>query len=371
LAKDREKVKPAIAILEERITAAMAAVAGQEDSPAMVTPATDARFGDYQANGIMALAKKIKTNPRKLAEQVVEKLAIDDICETPEVAGPGFINLRLKPAFIADRLLEINADEQNRLGMEKAVQPKTIVVDFSGPNIAKQMHVGHLRSTIIGDCICRLLEFLGHNVIRQNHIGDWGLQMGMLLAIVEGFKEKFAAKKSVDTGTKIYVPSLDKIEEIESLYKDAAARFEEDDDFAARARDFTYQLQNHDVLATTQWMSLSKLTLDACNEIYETLEVPLSNEDVRGESFYAGMLPDVVNGLKEGHLARESDGAVCVFPEGFQNKEGEPLPFIIQKSDGAYLYATTDLAACFLPLREWQSGSPTMLTLCTLCSAAS
>jgi arginyl-tRNA synthetase len=345
LAKDREKVKPAIAILEERITAAMAAVAGQEDSPAMVTPATDARFGDYQANGIMALAKKIKTNPRKLAEQVVEKLAIDDICETPEVAGPGFINLRLKPAFIADRLLEINADEQNRLGMEKAVQPKTIVVDFSGPNIAKQMHVGHLRSTIIGDCICRLLEFLGHNVIRQNHIGDWGLQMGMLLAIVEGFKEKFAAKKSVDTGTKIYVPSLDKIEEIESLYKDAAARFEEDDDFAARARDFTYQLQNHDVLATTQWMSLSKLTLDACNEIYETLEVPLSNEDVRGESFYAGMLPDVVNGLKEGHLARESGGAVCVFPEGFQNKEGEPLPFIIQKSDGAYLYATTDLAA--------------------------
>jgi arginyl-tRNA synthetase len=355
-------MKSVIDILEERITGAMGEVTGREGFPAIVRPATDPRFGDYQANGIMALAKKTKANPRRLAEQVVEKLDVDDICEAPEVAGPGFINLRLKTDFVAGRLIEINCDHEGRLGMAKVTQPKTIVVDFSGPNIAKQMHVGHLRSTIIGDCICRLLEFLGHNVIRQNHIGDWGLQMGMLLAIVEEFKQKFAAKKSVDTGTRIYVPSFGKIEEIEGLYKDAAARFEEDDDFAARARDFTYQLQNHDVLATTQWKSLSKLTLDACNEIYETLEVPLSNEDVRGESFYSGMLADVVAELEKKNLAIESDGAVCVFPEGFKNKEGEPLPFIIQKSDGAYLYATTDLAALRYRVNELKAQTIVYVT---------
>ena len=330
----------------------MEGVTGRGGFPAIVRPATDASFGDYQANGIMAAAKKMRTNPRGLAEQVVERLEIDDICERPEVAGPGFINLRLKTDFIAGRLIEINSEHENRLGMEKVTQPRTIIVDFSGPNIAKQMHVGHLRSTIIGDCICRLLEFEGHKVIRQNHIGDWGLPMGMLLATVEELKEKLAAKEGVDTGTKIYLPSLGKIEDIEVLYKDAAGRLEKDDDFAARARDFTYQLQNHDMLATTQWRTLSKLTLDACNEIYKSLAVPLSNEDVRGESFYAGMLAEVVAELKKKNLAVESDGAVCVFPEGFRNKEGEPLPLIIQKSDGAYLYATTDLAALRYRVKE-------------------
>ncbi len=336
----------------------MAAVTGVKACAAIVRPATDPKFGDYQVNGVMPLAKQIRTNPRKLAEQIVAKLDLSDICGEPEIAEPGFINLRLKPRFVADKLLEINTDSANRLGIEKTDKPQTIVVDFSGPNIAKQMHVGHLRSTIIGDCICRMLEFEGHKVIRQNHIGDWGLQMGMLLAIVEELKQKFAAKKAVDSSLKIYVPSLEKIEEIEGLYKDANTRFENDDDFAAKAKDFTYKLQNHDMVITTQWQTLRKLTLNPCNEIYKTLNVSLSDKDVRGESFYADMLPDVVKSLQdneklqESNSVRESDGAVCVFLEGFKNKEGEPLPFIIQKSDGAYLYATIDLAALW-----WRVGA--------------
>ncbi len=331
--------------LEERISAAMQAyVPGAGFCPAIVTTSSDQRFGDYQVNGVMPLAKQIKANPRKLAQDVVKKIDVSDICEQPEVAGPGFINLRLKNDFVADRLLEVSKNAAN-LGIEKTTQPQTIVVDFSSPNIAKEMHVGHLRSTIIGDCICRLLKFLGHKVIRQNHIGDWGLQMGMLLAIVEEFKLKFAAQKNVDSATNIYVPSLEKIEEIESLYKNATTRFDNDDDFAAKARRFTYNLQNHEIDATTQWKVLSKLTIDICNEIYRTLNVLLSEQDVRGESFYAKFLPDVVAELKRKGLAKESEGAVCVFPPGFKDKEGKPLPMIVQKSDGAYLYATTDLAA--------------------------
>jgi arginyl-tRNA synthetase len=337
-------MKSVIDILEDRITAAMAAVTAQQDCASIVKPSTDPKFGDYQANGVMALAKKLKTNPRKLAEDVVKNLDLTDICLPPEIAGPGFINLRLKTDFLAERLLKINEDAAN-LAIEKTTQPKTIVVDFSCPNIAKQMHVGHLRSTIIGDCICRLLEFLGHKVIRQNHIGDWGLQMGMLLAIVDQFKQEFAAKKQQDSNSKVYVPSLQKIEEIESLYKNANICFENDNDFAKKARNFTYELQNHDMVAVTQWQALKKITLDVCNEIYKTLNVSLSDQDVRGESFYSDRLAGVVSDLQKQGLAKDSDKAVCVFPPAFKNKEGEPLPFIIQKSDGAYLYATTDLAA--------------------------
>ncbi len=349
-------MKIVIDILEERISAAMEAAGGRKNCAAIVRPSTDAKFGDYQANGVMGLAKKLKTNPCKLADEVVKKLKLGDICEPPEVAGPGFINLRLKPEFLADRLLEINRHLES-LGIDKAAKPKTIVVDFSSPNIAKQMHVGHLRSTIIGDCICRIFECLGHNVIRQNHIGDWGLQMGMLLAIVEELRDKFADKIQVDSDNKIYVPSFDKIEEIENLYKNANKRFENDDGFAKKARKFTYQLQSHDMFAITKWKALRKITLDTCNGIYEILNVPLSDKDVRGESTYNDMLPEVVADLKQKGLAVESDGAVCVFPPGFKNKEGERLPFIIQKSDGAYLYATTDLAALRYRINELKADA--------------
>jgi len=338
-------MKPVVDILEQRISEAMARATKRRGCAALVRPTAETRFGDYQANGVMTLARRMKTDPRKLAELVLERLDVGDICEQPEIAGPGFINLRLKTDFLAASLLEINADRENRLGVSRISQPKTFVVDFSGPNIAKQMHVGHLRSTILGDCICRMLEFLGQKVIRQNHIGDWGLQMGMLLAIVEEFKQSLVAEKNNDAGSRIYVPSLRKIEEIESLYKAANTRFESNAAFAKKARDFTYQLQNHDITAVTQWEVLRKLTLDTCTQIYKTLNVVLSEKDVRGESFYADRLSDVVLGLVANSLAEESEGAVCVFPPGFKNKQGQPLPFIIRKSDGAFLYATTDLAA--------------------------
>ena len=330
-------------ILEQRVGKAIVEVTGEADCPAIIQPSKNPAFGDYQANGVMAAAKKAKTNPRQLAEQIVAVLEIDDICEPPDIAGPGFINLRLKDAFLADRLLEMNTDKE-RLAIEKTESPQTVVVDYSGPNIAKQMHVGHLRSTIIGDCISRMYEFEGHSVIRQNHIGDWGLQMGMLLAMAEELKNPMANAQGKGPRGAVYQPPAD-LEELEKLYKDAATRYSEDSAFSEAARSWIFKLQNHDPIAKTQWHVLRKLTLDACNDIYDLLSIKLSDQDVCGESFYDDKLADVVETLKQMKLAAESDGAMCVFPEGFQNKEGNPLPFIIQKSDGAFLYATTDLAA--------------------------
>jgi len=346
-------MKLAIDILEDRISAAMAAATGRKDRAAIVRPSTDPKFGDYQANGVMALAKEIKTNPRKLAEEVVKNLDVSDICEPPEVAGPGFINLRLKADFVAGRLIEINADVESRLGIEKEAQPKTIVVDFSCPNIAKQMHVGHLRSTIIGDCICRILEFLGHNVIRQNHIGDWGLPMGMVVYAVE---EKVA-------GWQEYVPQTDRLlawdfdrladlDMLEECYKQIAAVIEHDPDVAESVRKTTARLQNGSAFEKSCWNHARELTMRACYDLYGCLNVKLGEGDTRGESAYKDELQDVVKTLKNKGYAKDSDGAICVFPEGFKNKEGERLPFIIQKSDGAYLYATTDLAAIRYRINE-------------------
>jgi len=361
-------MKQAIDILEEKISAAMAAATGQEDCSAMVTLSTDPKFGDYQANGVMALAKKLKTEPRKLAEKVVKELDIADICEPPEVAGPGFINLRLKSDFIADRLLEVNQDNK-RFSIESATKPKTIVVDFSGPNIAKQMHVGHLRSTIIGDCICRVLEFLGHKVIRQNHVGDWGLQMGMVAYSLYNYAFKVVPKEAFaqfDWGKNLGTPTLEVWEGIckdhpdmrlddfvdvdlatlERHYKHIVSLEQENPTVAADVRDFTVKLQDRSSLFVQKlYEKASSITLDTCCRQYQQLGVDLRAENTRGESFYKDMLRDVVRELKERGLAEGSEGAICVFPRGFKNKEGEPLPFIIQKSDGAYLYATTDLAA--------------------------
>jgi len=342
-------MKSVVQILEERISTAMAAVTGQKDCTAIVGPATDPKFGDYQANGVMALAKKLKTNPRKLAEEVVSKLnteprtpnselLLSDICEPPEVAGPGFINLRLKADFVADRLLQISEDSVN-LGVEKTAEPKTIVVDFSAPNIAKQMHVGHLRSTIIGDCICRVLEFLGHNVIRQNHIGDWGTQFGMLIAHFDKLYKKGIPPLSKET------PHHVKIGIIAGAYQSARYDYDNDHNFAQTSREWVVRLQNHDPDAIHLWEDVVDASLAECQEIYNALGVFLTREHVRGESAYNEDLPKIVEELKNKGLSIESDGAVCVFPDGFKNKEGKPLPFMIQKSDGAYLYATTDLAA--------------------------
>jgi len=330
-------MKPTIDILEERISAAMAIATGRDDCAAIVRPSTDPKFGDYQANGVMPIAKKLKTNPRKLAEEVVENLDLSDICEPPEVAGPGFINLRLKPEFLADRLLEINRNIDN-LGIDKTTEPKTIVVDFSSPNIAKQMHVGHLRSTIIGDCICRILECLGHKIIRQNHIGDWGTQFGMLCALLE--KKAHEARRR---GEMYGIPR--ELADVEAFYREAKQLFDSNQEFAARSQDAVVKLQAGDKIWTNRWRKIVAESEKHYQGIYNRLLVTLTDEHIRGESFYNNKLADVVGELERNKLAVESDGAVCVFPPGFKNKEGQPLPFIIQKSDGAYLYATTDLAA--------------------------
>jgi arginyl-tRNA synthetase len=337
-------MKAVIDILEDRISAAMAAVSGQSGCAAIVRPATDAKFGDYQVNGVMALAKQLKTDPHKLAEDVVEKSELDDICQPSEVAGPGFINLQLKPEFVATNLLQISKDP-DRLGIEKTPKPQTVVVDFSGPNIAKQMHVGHLRSTIIGDCICRLLEFEDHKVIRQNHIGDWGTQFGMLCAL---YDRKHT--ETIKRGGKVfpYMPLAD----LEAFYREAKQLFDTDQKFAQEAREAIAGLHSGDDVWISHWRAIVRQSEKHYQEIYDILMVPLG-ASTRGESFYKDLLPDVVAELRKKKLAVESDGAICVFPvdstgspqAGFKDKEGNPLPVIVQKSDGAYLYATTDLAA--------------------------
>jgi len=270
-------MKPVIDILEERISAAMAATTGRTDSPAIVRLSTDPKFGDYQANGVMALAKKTQTSPRKLAEDVVKNLDVDDICEPPEIAGPGFINLRLKAELLADRLLEINKASAS-LSIEKTLEPKTIVVDFSCPNIAKQMHVGHLRSTIIGDCICRILECLGHKVIRQNHIGDWGTQFGMLCAL---FNERL-----LEMSKGGLVSDEEILGELEAFYREAKKKFDSNEQFANTARYAIAGLHSGEGSWRTHWESIVKYSKRHYEEIYKKLKVTLIDKDVRGESFY-------------------------------------------------------------------------------------
>jgi arginyl-tRNA synthetase len=343
-------MKPVVDILEEKISAAMAAVSKQEGYAALVRPATDPKFGDYQVNGIMPMAKQIKTNPRKLAEEVVRNLDVSDIFEKPEVAEPGFINLRLKSDFITKTLLEISkhyVEEEfpgnvrisfPRFGIDKVANPETVVVDFSGPNIAKEMHVGHLRSTIIGDCICNLLYFLGHNVIKQNHIGDWGMHFGMLCALLSR-KRREASKQ----GEQVSTPKI--LTDLESFYREAKRLFDTNKDFLLEARDAIAGLHKGNQLWTELWRQIVRESEKHYREIYERLRVGLYDHHIRGESAYKDDLSNVVEELKKAGIAEKSEDAICVFPPGFKDKEGKPLPVIVQKSDGAYLYATTDLAA--------------------------
>ncbi|HSV26590.1 MAG TPA: arginine--tRNA ligase [Sedimentisphaerales bacterium] len=334
---------PAMEMLEERLTKALSAATGIAGCPAVVRPATDAKFGDYQANGVMGAAKKLKRNPRDLAAEVVRLADLADICDAPEIAGPGFINLRLKKEYIAAALLDINRDAE-RLGVEKVKKPQKIVVDYSGPNIAKEMHVGHLRSTILGDCIARMLEFQGHTVIRQNHIGDWGTQFGMLIALL--WEQKAGLAMGADASG---IPSLG---DIEAFYKEAKRRYDADSDFAAAARQWVVDLQNHDIRVMPVWKSIVDESRRHYQPVYERIKVTLRPEHERGESAYADVLADVVAEMQSKGIAVESNGAICVFPTGFKNKDGNDLPFIIQKSDGAFLYATTDLAALRYRLKD-------------------
>ena len=295
--------------------------AGIEHDPMSVSEATKAEFGDYQFNGAMALAKKLGKNPREIAAQLIENLDLGRIIAKAEVAGPGFINLWLNPEWIAGQCEGARSDE--RLSVEQRETPIKVVVDYSGPNMAKQMHVGHLRSTIIGDTLANLLTFLGDKVIRQNHIGDWGTQFGMLIAYLE------------ETGS----DGNSCLKDLEQFYKDAKGRFDADEDFANKARKYVVKIQSGDMHCLNLWQKFIDISLGHCEDVYGKLCVKLTRDDVKAESFYNEDLPQVIEDLIKQNLLTESDGAQCVF------LEGEEIPLIVQKGDKGYLYATTDLAA--------------------------
>ena len=312
--------------LESRISLAIAAAGGGGDSPAIVARSGRPQFGDYQANGCMARAKQLKTNPRQFAEKVLENLDLTDLAQKVELAGPGFLNIFLKDDWLAGQLARNAADE--KLGLDKPAQPQTVVVDYSGPNLAKEMHVGHLRSTIIGDALARVLEYQGHRVIRQNHVGDWGTQFGMLLAYM---RETNGSGES--------------LADLEDFYRQAKQRFDQDEDFANAARQTVVALQAGDKDCLENWRAFLAASLGHCEEVYEKLGVGLTGDDVRGESFYNDSLPGVVEDLQAAGLLDKSDGAAGVFLDEFRNKDDERAFVIVRKSDGGYLYATTDLAA--------------------------
>ena len=297
---------------------------------AMVAPAKKAGFGDYQANGAMAAAKAMKTNPRELAAQIVEALDLSGIAEQVEIAGPGFINIHLSNEWLNQAIAQVSGQE--KLGIEPAATPETVVVDYSSPNLAKEMHVGHLRSTIIGDALVRVQEFLGHNVIRQNHVGDWGTQFGMLIAELEDQLQ--------DTDAADF-----ELKDLETFYQQSKKHFDEDEDFAERARDYVVKLQSGDPDVLQLWERFKRISLQHAADIYSRLNVTLTEKDVRGESNYNSDLSQVVAELTDMGLAKEDDGARVVFLDELADKDGNPSPVIIQKQGGGYLYATTDLAA--------------------------
>jgi arginyl-tRNA synthetase len=320
-----------IAYLTSQLDRAIIAALGTEYAgldPQLVL-SSNPKFGDYQANMAMGLAKKLGKQPRAVAQSIVDNLDVADVCEPPQIAGPGFINFILKPSYLATQLQTMRANE--RLGVPVAAHPQRVVVDFSSPNIAKEMHVGHLRSTILGDCIARVLEFRGHDVLRLNHVGDWGTQFGMLILYLrENYPQALITADALDLG------------DLVELYKKAKKRFDEDAEFQEAARNEVVKLQAKDPESIKAWQLLCDQSRREFQVIYDRLNVRLTE---RGESFYNPYLPAVVTDLRESGLLVESDGAQCVFIDGYTNREGDPLPLIVQKTDGGYNYATTDLAA--------------------------
>ncbi|GAA0415061.1 arginine--tRNA ligase [Cocleimonas flava] len=316
--------------LETIITQALADAGALNDAPAVVKTSSRPEFGDYQANGIMGAAKALKMNPREFAARVLENLDLSTYADKLEIAGPGFINIHLKNEWLQQQVEKTL--ESDRLNIEKAEHPETVVIDYSAPNLAKEMHVGHLRSTIIGDAIARVLEFTGHKVIRQNHVGDWGTQFGMLLTYMGELKQQ---DKEITL----------QLADLEKFYQAAKVRFDEDPDFAKQARDNVVKLQAGDPEFLALWKQFIDTSLTHCDEIYKILNVLLTREDVMPESAYNDDLANVISDLKTKGLLTEDQGAQCVFLEEFKGKDDSIIPMIVQKSDGGYLYATTDLAA--------------------------
>ncbi|AXW88136.1 arginine--tRNA ligase [Lonsdalea britannica] len=315
------------ALLSEKVRQALVAAGAPADSEAQVRQSAKAQFGDYQANGVMAVAKKLGMPPRQLAEKVVQLLQLEGIAAKTEIAGPGFINIFLDPQWLAAQLEQVLTSP--KLGVSP-VEPQTIVIDYSAPNVAKEMHVGHLRSTIIGDAAVRTLKFLGHNVIRANHVGDWGTQFGMLIAFLEKVQNENAGELELS--------------DLEAFYREAKQHYDADAEFAERARGYVVKLQGGDEYCRTMWRKLVDITMSQNQRNYDRLNVTLTKDDVMGESLYNDMLPGIVADLKAKGLAVESEGATVVFLDEFKNKEGDPMGVIVQKKDGGYLYTTTDIA---------------------------
>jgi arginyl-tRNA synthetase len=303
------------------------AAAGIGGNPVVLQPAKNADFGDFQINGVMGAAKKAKQNPRELAQKVADALAGNAVVESAEVAGPGFINLRLNAAFLAQNIEAALLD--GHLNVRQTKAPQTVVIDYSSPNLAKEMHVGHLRSSIIGDSLNRVLSYLGHKVIAQNHVGDWGTQFGMLVAYMVAQQQENAEFELAD---------------LEQFYRSAKIRFDEDEAFADTAREYVVKLQGGDEAVLALWRQFVDVSLQHAQAVYDTLGLKLTPDDVAGESKYNDDLQTVVDDLSAKGLAVDDAGAKVVFLDEFKNQDGEPAAFIVQKQGGGFLYASTDLA---------------------------
>ena len=317
--------------LNAKVEAALEAAGCRPGTAAIVGPATRPEFGDYQANGALGAAKRMKTNPRELAQRAVDAMALDGIA-TCAVTGPGFISLTLADGFLAGVLSE-------DAGIERTGAGQRIVIDYSHPNLAKEMHVGHLRSTIIGDALARTMEALGYEVVRQNHVGDWGTGFGMLVAHLGDVERAREAGR-------------EELKDLERFYQEARRRFAEDEAFAEQARDVVVRLQQGDDEVGAIWQRYIDISMSHCQEVYDLLGVSLTGADVRGESAYNDDLDAVVEELRDAGLLTEDAGALCVFLDEFRGRDGKITPVIVRKSDGGYLYHSTDLAAVRYRVRE-------------------
>lgn len=310
--------------LNTRFKRAMSALSIPQDYQPLINMSGKPQFGDYQANGAMAAAKHLKTNPRELAQRIIDVAEVTDIAEKLEVAGPGFINITLKNSYLAETVMCCLDRPQQ--------EPQTVVIDYSSPNLAKEMHVGHLRSTIIGDAIARLLEFQGHSVVRQNHMGDWGTQFGMLIAELE---------QHLGEGEQAELALSD----LETFYQQAKKHFDADPAFADKARSYVVKLQSGDSHCRNLWQQFIQVSVAHNLAIYQQLNVSLGAQDIKPESAYNDDLEAVVSDLEKIGLAVDSEDAKVVFLEELADKNGDPSAMIVQKSGGGYLYATSDLAA--------------------------
>lgn len=326
--------------IETLLCASVEALRQQGVIPAEVSPEVqvertkDASHGDVATNLAMRLAKPCRKSPRDLADLIVAQLPQAGLLGGAEVAGPGFINFFFDVDWLAGQVEVIAASE--RAAVEPVTSPKRVIVDYSAPNVAKEMHVGHIRSTIIGDAIARSLEFLGHQVIRANHIGDWGTQFGMLIAHLEELEGE-------DDDN--YDPALDaELSDLEEFYRDAKRRYDADVVFAEKARAYVVRLQGGDPWCLARWQRLVDVTMSQNQACYDRLNVTLTRDDTMGESLYNEMLPGIVEDLLQREIALEDQGAVVVFLDEYQTKDGAPMGVIIRKRDGGYLYSTTDIA---------------------------